>query len=129
VQKKDTKQLYALKYINKDKCIKMKAVHNIIQERRLLEEIDYPLIVNLRYAFQVSSRINILITLIKDDENMFMVLDLKMGGDVRFHLDRTGPMSQELVRVYVAEIASAIRYLHERKIVHRYGPIHLSLIQ
>jgi len=31
VQKRDDKKLYALKYINKEKCIKMKAVHNIIQ--------------------------------------------------------------------------------------------------
>jgi hypothetical protein len=28
-----------LKYINKQKCVKMKAVANIVQERRLLEEV------------------------------------------------------------------------------------------
>jgi len=39
VQHKQTKRLYALKYINKAKCVKMKAVSNIIQERRLLEEV------------------------------------------------------------------------------------------
>lgn len=39
MQHKQTKELYALKYINKSKCIKMKAVNNIIQERRLLEEV------------------------------------------------------------------------------------------
>lgn len=59
VQKRDDKKLYALKYINKEKCIKMKAVHNIIQERKLLEEIKNTFIVNLQFAFQ-------------DDENMFM---------------------------------------------------------
>jgi serine/threonine protein kinase len=55
----------------------MRAVDNIISERRLLEQIDYSLIVNLRYAFQ-------------DDENLFMVLDLMLGGDLRFHLERVG---------------------------------------
>jgi serine/threonine kinase 32 len=45
-------------------------VNNIIQERRLLEEIDHPFICNMRYAFQ-------------DDENCFMVLDLMLGGDLR----------------------------------------------
>ena len=59
VQKRDDKKLYALKYINKEKCIKMKAVQNVIQERQLLEQIKHPLIVNLQFAFQ-------------DDENMFM---------------------------------------------------------
>ena len=39
VQHKQTRELYALKYINKAKCVKMKAVANIIQERRLLEEV------------------------------------------------------------------------------------------
>jgi hypothetical protein len=40
VQHKQTRDLYALKYINKPKCVKMKAVANIIQERRLLEEVS-----------------------------------------------------------------------------------------
>lgn len=68
----------------------MKAVANVVQERRLLEEVrlrvfrgkgylterqtflkvDHPFIVNLRYAFQ-------------DDENCFFVLDLMLGGDLR----------------------------------------------
>ena len=48
----------------------MKAVANVIQERRLLEEVDHAYIVNLRYAFQ-------------DDENCFFVLDLMLGGDLR----------------------------------------------
>jgi hypothetical protein len=40
VQHKQTRELYALKYINKTKCVKMKAVPNVIQERRLLEEVS-----------------------------------------------------------------------------------------
>ena len=42
VQHKQTRELYALKYINKTKCVKMKAVPNVIQERRLLEEVGSP---------------------------------------------------------------------------------------
>lgn len=106
VQHKQTKSLYALKYINKAKCVKMRAVSNIIQERRLLEEIESPFICNLRYAFQ-------------DDENLFMVLDLMLGGDLRFHLDRNGNMKEEVVRFYVAELALGLDYLHRLQIVHR----------
>ncbi|KAG0234187.1 hypothetical protein BGW42_006825 [Actinomortierella wolfii] len=106
VQHKKTKEIYALKYINKAKCIRMRAVENIIQERRLLEEVEFPLICNLRYAFQ-------------DDENLFMVLDLMLGGDLRFHLERAGPMREEVVRFYVAELALALDALHARRIVHR----------
>ncbi|KAF8557721.1 kinase-like protein [Imleria badia] len=106
VQHKQTRELYALKYINKPKCVKMKAVANIVQERRLLEEIDHPFVVNLRYAFQ-------------DDENCFFVLDLMLGGDLRFHLDRLGHLPEGTVRFYVAELASALAFLHENHIMHR----------
>lgn len=106
VQHKQTRELYALKYINKAKCVKMKAVANIIQERRLLEEIDHPFVVNLRYAFQ-------------DDENCFFVLDLMLGGDLRFHLERLGSLSEEVVRFYVAELSTALAFLHDKKIIHR----------
>ncbi|ORZ12965.1 kinase-like domain-containing protein [Lobosporangium transversale] len=106
VQHKRTKEIYALKYINKTKCIRMRAIENIIQERRLLEEVEFPLICNLRYAFQ-------------DDENLFMVLDLMLGGDLRFHLERAGPMKEEVVRFYVAELALALDALHSRRIIHR----------
>lgn len=107
VQHKNTKQLYALKYINKNKCIQMKAVENIISERKILEQIECNLIVNMRYAFQ-------------DDENLFMVLDLMLGGDLRFHLDRLGVMPEEYVRFYAAEIALGLNYLHSLNIIHRY---------
>ncbi|KAJ7430562.1 kinase-like domain-containing protein [Mycena latifolia] len=95
VQHKQTRELYALKYINKAKCVKMKAVPNVIQERRLLEEIDHPFIVNLRYAFQ-------------DDENCFFVLDLMLGGDLRY-----------VVRFYVAQLSSCRAVLHDNNIMHR----------
>ncbi|KAJ3411469.1 hypothetical protein HDV05_002158 [Chytridiales sp. JEL 0842] len=106
VQHKQTGKNYALKYINKAKCMKQKAVENIIQERRLLEEIHCPFVCNLRYAFQ-------------DDENMFMVLDLMLGGDLRFHLERMGTMPEDMVKFYVAEISSGLSYLHSKLIVHR----------
>ncbi|GAA5827013.1 hypothetical protein JCM10212_005324, partial [Sporobolomyces blumeae] len=78
----------------------------IIQERRLLEEIDSPFVCNMRFAFQ-------------DDENLFMVLDLMLGGDLRFHLDRLGTIKEDAVRFYVAEMALALGDLHKRGIVHR----------
>ncbi|XP_006462118.1 hypothetical protein AGABI2DRAFT_193418 [Agaricus bisporus var. bisporus H97] len=106
VQHKQTRQLYALKYINKAKCVKMKAVPNIIQERRLLEEIDHPFVVNLRYAFQ-------------DDENCFFVLDLMLGGDLRFHLERLGSMEEHVVRFYVAQLSGALSFIHDMGIMHR----------
>lgn len=42
VEHKNSKKVYALKYIEKSRCIKQKAVANIIQERQLLEEVRKP---------------------------------------------------------------------------------------
>ncbi|KZP22754.1 kinase-like protein [Athelia psychrophila] len=106
VEHKGTKKVYALKYIEKTKCIKQKAVANIIQERRLLEEVDHPFVVNMRYAFQ-------------DDENCFFVLDLMLGGDLRFHLERQQGVPENVVRFWMAEVASALEYLHQQRIIHR----------
>jgi len=50
---------------------------------------------------------------------MFMVLDLMLGGDLRFHLDRSGNMKEEVVKFYVAELAVGLDYLHKLQIVHR----------
>jgi serine/threonine kinase 32 len=58
-----TKESYALKYIRKIDCVRADFAHNIIRERRILQELEHPLIVNLRYAFQ-------------DEEFMYMVSDL-----------------------------------------------------
>lgn len=106
VQHKGTLLEYALKCIHKDRCVELRAANNMISERRLLERINYPLIVNLRYAFQ-------------DDDHLFMVLDLMLGGDLRFQLERNGPLSELQVRFYVAEIALSLAYLHRRRIAHR----------
>lgn len=48
-----------------------------------------------------------------------MVLDLMLGGDLRFHLERAGPMREDVVRFYVAELALALNALHSRRIIHR----------
>lgn len=103
---KHTNKEYALKYIDKTKCIQRKAVNNVIGERRLLERINHPLIVNLRYAFQ-------------DDDTLYMALDLMLGGDLRFLLEREKRLSELQVRFYVAEISLSLSYLHRRRIAHR----------
>ncbi|KAG2208381.1 hypothetical protein INT46_001050 [Mucor plumbeus] len=106
VQHKSDLLEYALKYISKSKCIELHATNNILTERRILESIQYPLIVNLRYAFH-------------DDENLFMILDLMLGGDLRFHLDRLGLFNELQVRFYIADLVLSIHHIHQRMIIHR----------
>ncbi|CAG8584382.1 12763_t:CDS:2 [Acaulospora morrowiae] len=105
VERKDTKKLFALKYIAKEECIRMDALINVFRERSMLEELDHPLVCNLRFAFQ-------------DDDYMYMVMDLMMGGDLRFHINRK-TFTEDAIRFWIAELACAIRYLHSKGVVHR----------
>jgi serine/threonine kinase 32 len=50
---------------------------------------------------------------------MFMILDLMLGGDLRFHLDRLGSFSEDQMRLIIAECCIALDYLHTKKIIHR----------
>jgi serine/threonine kinase 32 len=95
-----------MKYINKAKCIQQKMVDSIIGERLLLEEISSLFVVNLRYAFQ-------------DTESMYMVIDLMTGGDLRFHLDQGNKIDNELVKFWMAELSYALSVIHSRNIMHR----------
>ncbi|KAI8925428.1 kinase-like domain-containing protein [Entophlyctis helioformis] len=99
--------LYALKSINKLDCISKKSTQNIFRERLILQDIQHPFVVTLHYAFQ-------------DEFDLFMVIDAARGGDLRFHMDHYIKCADErVVRVYAAEMASALSYLHELQVVHR----------
>ena len=54
MEQKDSKKLFAMKYINKEACLKQRAVENIVAEVDLLRSIDHPFIVRLWFTFQVS---------------------------------------------------------------------------
>ncbi|KAJ2058343.1 hypothetical protein GGI17_005119 [Coemansia sp. S146] len=106
VEHRDSNKAYALKYISKATCIRMKAHSNTVRERDMLEEIDHPFVVNLRFSFQ-------------DEFSMFMVMDLMIGGDLRFHMMRRR-FVEGVIKFWIAELACAIHYLHtSHNIVHR----------
>jgi serine/threonine kinase 32 len=59
VQKKDTKRMFAMKYMNKAMCAQQNAIHNVVRELNLLTRLEHPYIVNLWYAFQVRSYLEV----------------------------------------------------------------------
>jgi beta-adrenergic-receptor kinase len=79
-KKATTGKLYAMKMMNK-KRVKMKKSENLcINERKTLAAVDSPFIVCLRYAFATP-------------QDLYLILDLMMGGDLGFHLTRKGHKS------------------------------------
>ncbi|XP_033209769.1 serine/threonine-protein kinase 32B isoform X3 [Belonocnema kinseyi] len=55
----------------------------------------------------------------KDEEDLFMVSDLLLGGDLRYHIQQAVKFSEDSIVLFVAEIALALDYLQNKKIIHR----------
>ena len=62
MESKANKKVFAMKYVNKEACLKQNAVQNVISEVELLRDVDHPFVVSLWYTFQVlaSSRLTCL---------------------------------------------------------------------
>ncbi|CAN9501804.1 unnamed protein product [Ophioblennius macclurei] len=106
VQKKDTKKMYAMKYMNKLKCVERNEVRNVLKELQIMQNLEHPFLVNFWYSFQ-------------DEEDMFMVVDLLLGGDLRYHLQQNVHFSESTVKFYICELALALGYLRSKRIIHR----------
>lgn len=56
---------------------------------------------------------------LQDEEDMFMVVDLLLGGDLRYHIQQECQFNEDRVKLYIAEIALALDYLQSKHIIHR----------
>lgn len=64
---------YALKEMSKVKIYIKKSINSIINERRYLELLNYPFLINMHYAFDT-------------EDNLYIVMDFLSGGDLRYHI-------------------------------------------
>ena len=103
---KKYKKAYALKEMSKGKIIDKKSERSIKWERDLLSKINHPFIVNMNYAFQ-------------DSENLYLVMDLLNGGDLRYHIWKNKKYSEDQTKFFVTCILLSLDYLHTNNIIHR----------
>lgn len=73
VEQKSSRKYYALKEMSKAKIVSKRSVHSVMNERNILSSHRHDFIVNMKYAFQ-------------NRENLYLVMDLLTGGDLRFHI-------------------------------------------
>ena len=106
VKEKKTKELYALKEMSKTKIIDKKSEKSINGEREFLSYLHHPFIVNMHYAFQ-------------DHDNLYLVMDLLTGGDLRYHCSRYRSFSEEQTRFFLACIIHSLSYIHKNNVIHR----------
>ena len=77
-----------------------------MNEKTILSELTGEFIVNMKCAFQ-------------DRENLYLVLDLLTGGDMRFHLCYFRRFNEEQTRFFAACIILALRDIHKYGYIHR----------
>jgi serine/threonine protein kinase len=75
-------------------------------ERQIMGGVDYPFIVQLKFAFQTSDK-------------LYMILEFINGGELFFHLRKNQRFTEERTRFYAAEVLLALNYLHSRDIIYR----------
>ena len=106
VQSKKTKEIFALKEMSKLKIIDKKSEKSINSERLFLTKLHHPFIINMHFAFQ-------------DSDNLYLVMDMLSGGDLRYHITKYKRFSEEQTRFFIANMIHALRYIHDNNVIHR----------
>ena len=106
VEKKDDKKVYAMKILKKKAMQKRNQVNHIKTERKIMELIDHPFIIKLRYAFQTPQK-------------LYFVMDYCPGGELFFHIQKVERFNEDAVKFYGAQIALALDHLHKNNIIYR----------
>ena len=101
---KKTKVEYALKVIDKSKCKNKE--HMIESEVHILGSVSHPNIIELVEVFDLP-------------EEKYLVTEYVRGGDLFDAIAADTKYSEDISRGMVRDLVSALKYLHDRMIVHR----------
>ena len=98
---------YAMKIMKKTDIYQNKLVDNIVLEKTILQKNKNSFVVNLKYAFQTSSKV-------------YLVMEYLAGGELFNLLRKHNRFPEEAARFYFAEVLLGITYLHkEMNIIYR----------
>jgi serine/threonine protein kinase len=106
VKKKSDGKVYAMKILKKRAIIARNQVEHTKAERKILQALQHPFLMTLRYAFQ-------------SKEKLYFVLDYYQGGELFFHLKNNRRFPEDVARIYVGEIALALGHLHSLNVIYR----------
>ncbi|XP_049480704.1 serine/threonine-protein kinase greatwall [Panthera uncia] len=99
-------KLYAVKVVKKADMINKNMTHQVQAERDALALSKSPFIVHLYYSLQSAN-------------NVYLVMEYLIGGDVKSLLHIYGYFDEEMAVKYISEVALALDYLHRHGIIHR----------
>ena len=103
---RSTKKSFAMKVMHKLRIISKNSVNSVMNERKILESLKFSFIVSMHYAFQ-------------DREYLYLVLDFKKGGDLRYQISKISNFNEEQLKFFTACILLGLKYIHSKGIIHR----------
>uniref|UniRef100_A0A4W5RWE7 Serine/threonine-protein kinase MRCK alpha n=1 Tax=Hucho hucho TaxID=62062 RepID=A0A4W5RWE7_9TELE len=107
VKVKNADKVFAMKILNKWEMLKRAETACFREERDVLVNGDSQWITTLHYAFQ-------------DDNNLYLVMDYYVGGDLLTLLSKfEDRLPEDMARFYLAEMVLAIDSVHQLHYVHR----------
>jgi serine/threonine protein kinase len=106
VKKKTDGKVYAMKILKKAAIIARNQVEHTKAERKILQALQHPFLMTLRYAFQ-------------SKDKLYFVLDYYQGGELFFHLKTARRFPEDVARVWVGEVALALGHLHSLSVIYR----------
>ena len=106
VRLKKADEYFALKEMSKVKIIDRRSEISIMSERNLLSNLHHTFIVNMHFAFQ-------------DFYNLYLVMDLLTGGDLRYHIAHKRTFSEIQTKFIISNMILALEYIHNKNIIHR----------
>ena len=95
-----------MKEMNKAKIIDKKSDKSVKSERDLLSKLNHPFIINMHFSFQ-------------DSDNLYLVMDLLTGGDLRYHICKKRYFTEEQSKFFISCIILGLEYCHYYNIIHR----------
>ena len=98
--------IYAMKVYKKSDLREKNQENNTKSERNLLTQINFPFIVEVKFAFQTDSK-------------LFLVQEFIQGGDLFFHIHSGQKFSTQKTKFYLVEIILAIDFLHKNNMIYR----------
>jgi cell cycle protein kinase DBF2 len=105
-QKKDTREVCALKVMSKKLLYKLDEIRHVLTERDILTTAKSDWLVRLLYAFQ-------------DDSSIYLAMEYVPGGDFRTLLNNTGVLHNRHARFYISEMFLCVDALHTLGYIHR----------
>ena len=93
--------------MSKVKIIFKNSLQNILFEKELLSKLRHKFMCNLIYSFQ-------------DNDNLYYILELLKGGDLRYHILRNKKKINETqLKFLIQNIILVLEYIHSNNIIHR----------